>query len=282
MSTFSKGKFNASNYAKYRPVYPQSLYDTVIQYRNKHTTDPLKLIVDFGCGTGQATKELVKYGEKVVGVDPSEVMLNQAREEVPAKNVDFKQGNDKTLASLFAPSSVDLLTVAEAAHWFKYPEFWDQVAAMLKPGGLVAIWAYYTFSFVDYPVVGDIIMNYGEAANRCGPYWDPGHPILVEEYKPVVDSIPKDKFTNIYYHTNDNKQSRPEEHFELVKENVPVKAMIALLKTWSPYFNYMNANPDKPDIADLTMEEIHAKTGLNEDDLVTVKWNSITLLATRK
>lgn len=50
-------------------------------------------ITDLGCGTGLLTRTLVRPGRSVTGIDPSITMLNWAREQPGAENVNWIQGD---------------------------------------------------------------------------------------------------------------------------------------------------------------------------------------------
>lgn len=283
MSTYLNKKFGADDYAKYRPTYPWSLYEHIKEYHDKVTGGkPIKEAVDLACGTGQATQDVAKLSEHVIGFDHAEVMVEQANKQFSDSQFDFKVGADLTFAKELKPGSVDLLTVAEAAHYFHYPEFWGEAAKVLAPGGTLAIFSYFLFAFPDYPEVGELIKGYALDSDKCGPYFDSGIDLLSNQYRDLVENIPKNEFDQIEHRTNLNTEFRPTDPFELVKKDTPVGLMISLLKTWSPYFNWKNDNPGKPDIADAVMEEITKRTGLTADDRVTVKWDTVILLATRK
>lgn len=282
MSTFSKSSFGAANYAKFRPTYPPRLYEHILDYHLKHNKSAPKTVVDFGCGTGQATKALGDHCQQVLGLDPSKTMIDQALQEDHAQNVDFAVCDESSLESKVAENSIDLLTAAEAAHYFSWPQFWDRAAFILKPGGTLALFSYWTFAFPEYPEVAQIIDDYAYADDKCGPHWDSGRDCLNREYVDIKESMDPTKFTDLEYRVNHFDKFRPQEPFEQIKQNVSVDTVISLLKTWSPYFNYKAANPDKPDIADAVLHKISKATGLTADSKVTVKWNTVYILATRK
>lgn len=283
MSTYLNKKFGAVGYSKYRPTYPWSLYELIKEYHNRtNNGKPITLAVDLACGTGQATQDVAKLSEHVIGIDHSEVMVGEARKNFGGSQFAFKIGNDLNFGDVVEPRSADLLTVAEAAHYFHYPKFWEQAAKVLAPGGTLAIFAYFLFAFPDYPEVGELIKGYALDDDKCGPYFDTGIELLTKRYTDLRDNVPSSEFDKIEYRTNEFDAFRPADPFELVKRDVPVGSMIGLLKTWSPYFNWKNNNPDKPDIAEAVMNEITKKTGLTADDEVTVKWETVSLLLSRK
>eukprot|EP01026_Neomeris_dumetosa_P027614 TRINITY_DN2243_c1_g1_i8.p1 TRINITY_DN2243_c1_g1~~TRINITY_DN2243_c1_g1_i8.p1 ORF type:complete len:151 (-),score=6.62 TRINITY_DN2243_c1_g1_i8:35-487(-) len=100
----------ASNYSKFRPRYPEHLYDVIFQYSGKMDG---QLAVDIATGNGQAANSLAKHFQHVVGIDSSEEQISFA---VPERtNVSFRVGDCHRLP--FEDNSVDLLTVAQALHW---------------------------------------------------------------------------------------------------------------------------------------------------------------------
>src|SRR5690349_13363206 len=112
MNTF-KDLFSiqAKDYAKYRPTYPPELFQflsSLSKHRNK--------VWDVGTGNGQAAVELSKYFDNVYATDPSEKQINEA---VHAPNIFYK------VESAENPSvhDIDLITVAQAFHWFKHEQF---------------------------------------------------------------------------------------------------------------------------------------------------------------
>jgi len=283
MSTYLNKDFGAANYAKFRPKYPTNLFDYIAKYHSTNTNAPLDLTVDIACGTGQATQALGKYSTKVIGVDHSETMVKQAREDIKSSQFEFKVASDLNLGEEVGHSgAVDLVTVAEGAHYFHYPEFWEQAAGLLRPGGTLAIFGYSLFAVPDHPEIAAIIDDFANSDNKCGPYFDKGWSVIRDGYRELLDSIPRSDFEAIEYHFNDYDAFRPDDVFELTRENVSIGSMISLLKTWSSYFNFARAHPEVPDIADAVMDEITKKTGLRADDIVSVKWRSVYLLASKK
>jgi len=71
--------------------------------------------------------------------------------------------------------SADLVTVAQALHWFDLPSFYAEVDRVLLPGGVIAAWSYQLAS-VDAAVDRVIQRLYGEIV---GAYW-PAERALVE------------------------------------------------------------------------------------------------------
>ncbi|KAA1127233.1 hypothetical protein PGTUg99_032249 [Puccinia graminis f. sp. tritici] len=145
MSTsFSNPDYSAKSYLDHRPRYPQQLYQTILDFHNTpsttadiadYPTPQTKLALDLGCGPGIATSELVPHFEKVVAVDESEPMIQIASGHLP--HVDCRVGSATRIP--IESGTVDLITVATAAHWFP-DQWWEEASRVLKPGGTVAVW----------------------------------------------------------------------------------------------------------------------------------------------
>lgn len=89
-----------------------------------------------GCGTGISTRLLAERGYDVIGVDPNEDMLQQARREGGARYI-----CGEAAATGLADASVELVAAAQAYHWFDVPASLLEFRRILRPGGrCVAFW----------------------------------------------------------------------------------------------------------------------------------------------
>jgi SAM-dependent methyltransferase len=119
-------------YASYRPLYPQTIY------RELFRLCPVKeAAYDAGTGNGQVAAVLADVFDQVVSSDISE---NQMAQAVPKQNIVYQ----KSLAheSGLKPKSQNLITAAQAAHWFDMDLFWQEVNRIAAPGCIVALWGY--------------------------------------------------------------------------------------------------------------------------------------------
>ena len=145
MATFAKAGYNAATYALARPTYPRALFERILAFHR----GPTRLCADVGCGTGQVALEPVlrKRFERIVGVEPSSVMVQKARDvlqreqsdEALKAQIEFVQAGAEELDTVLEPGSVDLLVVAQAAHWFDWHKVWPQIGRVLRPGGTYAL-----------------------------------------------------------------------------------------------------------------------------------------------
>ena len=109
-------RFNtrADDYVKYRPNYPQAIYDFL--WKEVGVLSSFT-VADVGCGTGIFTKGLVDRCQKIVGIDPSQKMLDQARIFLGERdNLDLILGTGENLP--LSDNSVDGILCAQAFHWF--------------------------------------------------------------------------------------------------------------------------------------------------------------------
>jgi ubiquinone/menaquinone biosynthesis C-methylase UbiE len=155
-------------YARYRPTYPHKLYDFILSLvSNKESA------WDCGTGNGQAAKELANVFTNVFATDISQKQIDNAIHShnifysvQPAEHTDFPD------------NSFDLVTVAQALHWFRFDEFYKEVKRVTKHGGLFAGW---TYSLLR--ISGEIneLIGYHHY-NTLGSYWDNERKYVDEEY----------------------------------------------------------------------------------------------------
>jgi SAM-dependent methyltransferase len=129
---FSK---QSKEYSISRPTYPKSLFDFLLDLANRK-----ELAWDCATGNGQAAVALSKYFRKVIASDISEKQIENAKRT--ESNVRYEVFPAEK-ATVIEDSSVDLITIAQALHWFNFEEFYKEAKRVLrKDGGVIAAWAY--------------------------------------------------------------------------------------------------------------------------------------------
>jgi ubiquinone/menaquinone biosynthesis C-methylase UbiE len=151
---FSK---QAETYARHRPEYPDKIFQYLAGLCPTHD-----LAWDCGTGSGQAAVGLVRYFTQVVASDLSANQVSRARSHERI----LYQVSSAEKADL-ETQSADLITVAQALHWFKLSRFYTEVRRVLKPGGVLAAWCYHLT--VISPEIDEIIKTYYQVV--VGPYW---------------------------------------------------------------------------------------------------------------
>ncbi len=149
----------AEGYAAFRPGYPPELFSWLAGLVDGHA-----LAWDCGTGNGQAAGLLAAHFEQVYASDASAAQIAQA--QGPA-NVRFAVAPAE--ASGLPEASVDLLMVAQAAHWFDLPAFYAEVRRVLRPGGVIALLTY-AHHRVDAVIDVPSLVFYEQTV---GPYWPP-------------------------------------------------------------------------------------------------------------
>jgi len=109
----------AKRYASERLAYSQALYDVVLNHHTS-TGGKLDLLLDCGCGPGNAPRDLALAFDQAIGVDPGAAMI-AAAQEIGGKTksgteIRFDVAAAEELSSVegLQPESVDLLTAAMA------------------------------------------------------------------------------------------------------------------------------------------------------------------------
>jgi ubiquinone/menaquinone biosynthesis C-methylase UbiE len=120
----------ADAYERARPGYPE---DAV-----RWLTGPTPLdVVDLGAGTGKLTRSLVALGHRVTAVEPLPEMLSHLRAALP--EVTAVEGSAESIP--LPSESADVVTIAQAFHWFDHASALKEIARVLRPGGLIApVW----------------------------------------------------------------------------------------------------------------------------------------------
>jgi ubiquinone/menaquinone biosynthesis C-methylase UbiE len=162
----------ANRYADFRPHYPAALFDYLTTLVPESAT-----VWDCACGNGQATHDLAARFEKVVATDASKEQIASA---TVYPRVEFRVAPAEQ--SGLPDSSVELLTVAQALHWFDLERFYAEARRVLKPNGVLAAWAY-GMNEVEGDTVNQLVQDY--YANVVGPYWPPERKLVEEGYRTI-------------------------------------------------------------------------------------------------
>lgn len=125
------GKFGGmvKNYEKGRSGYPSEVF----AYLKSLVKVKKPLILDLGCGTGIATRQLTKIG-RVIGADPDKIMLGAARKYKSPKVMRYVAAQADKLP--FKDGTFDAVTAFSAFHWFDDKNSVAEIRRVLKPGGI--------------------------------------------------------------------------------------------------------------------------------------------------
>jgi ubiquinone/menaquinone biosynthesis C-methylase UbiE len=123
----------ANFYDRCRPAPPDALARVLCGYAG---VERPTLVIDLGCGTGLSTRYWAGKAERVIGIDPTEDMLAQARAQPHPAEIEFRSGTSN--ATGLADGCADIVTVSQALHWMDpFPTF-AEARRILRKGGVFA------------------------------------------------------------------------------------------------------------------------------------------------
>lgn len=124
----------AAEYDLVRPSYPEALVDAAC---DRARLEPGSRVLEVGSGTGKLTEMLVARGLSVDAVEPGPAMVEAARRRVSDAAVRFHVGRfeevdlpEESFAAVFSGT---------AFHWVDPAVGWSKAAAVLVPGGVLAL-----------------------------------------------------------------------------------------------------------------------------------------------
>ena len=169
-----KDHFSAlsAGYSKYRPTYPVELFRFLASVSSANN-----LAWDCATGSGQVAVALADYFSNVVASDASQSQIDAATQHA---GVEYRVATAEQ--SGLADSSVDLITVGQAFHWFNEPPFMAEACRVLRPEGVLAIWCYELCSVSDEcDAIVDKIYR-----DILGDYWSPERLMVEQGYSGVT------------------------------------------------------------------------------------------------
>jgi len=206
---------HAASYADSRPGYPPELFEWLALQCPRR-----RLAWDAGCGNGQATVALAEYFTEVYATDPSQAQIAQAS---PRENVQYavESAEDCSLGD----HTANLVTVAQAYHWFEHERFCTEARRVLANDGVVALWSY-AESMVDPDV--DAVVN------------ELHHGTLEEDWPPERRHV-LDRYRELPFPF----RAIPAPAFEMRSEWT-LPQYLAYLSSWSASQNYLRRTGTDP------------------------------------
>jgi ubiquinone/menaquinone biosynthesis C-methylase UbiE len=162
---------NSGDYAKFRPRYPQALIDRLVELV------PAKQNAwDCGTGNGQLAAMLAPFFKTIYATD---ISMEQMREADRSPNIWYSVQPAESTS--FENQQFDLITVAQAIHWFQFEDFYYEVKRTLVPNGIIAVIGYGLIQ--TEPTLQKIIDHLYR--DIVGPYWDAERRYIDEGYKTI-------------------------------------------------------------------------------------------------
>src|ERR1051325_1096525 len=163
----------ASLYTRFRPDYPPELIAFAASVATKHDA-----VWDCGTGNGQAAVALAEHFANVIATDASAEQIARAR---PHDRVEYRVARAE--ASGLDNESVDLVTVAQALHWFDREAFFSGAHRVVRAGGALAVWSYGD-PLIDEPAVDAVLQHFNH--ERMGSYWPVERGAVGEAYRAIA------------------------------------------------------------------------------------------------
>ena len=163
----------SAGYAAFRPAYPELLFAWLASVTPLH-----RLAWDCATGSGQAAVALAAHFERVVATDASSSQILAARAH---PRIDYRVALADS--SGLDDNSVDLVTVAQALHWFDIKRFFEESRRVLVPGGLLAVWSYGRL-VVEGAEVDALVQEFYHGV--VGPFWPAERALVDSGYRDIV------------------------------------------------------------------------------------------------
>ena len=226
---FSK---QASEYTKYRPHYPEALYEylaALVRSRQRAW--------DCATGNGQAALGLTPYFEQIIATDASKRQIANAIEH--SKIAYFVTAAEKPDIE---SASIDLIVVAQGLHWFDLNRFYAEARRVSKPGGVLAAWSYSLLRVA--PEIDSVLDKF--YTEVVGPFWPPERKFVDDKYQ----SIP------FPFEELDVPQFKMESKWSLER-------LIGYLGTWSAVQKFKDKHNTDP--IEIVIKELRRAWGRRED-----------------
>ncbi|WP_322069369.1 class I SAM-dependent methyltransferase [Paraburkholderia bannensis] len=124
-----------ADYVKYRPTYPREVATFV---HVECGVAPAATVADIGAGTGISSKLFLDAGHPVVAVEPNAAM-REAADRLLAGYAGYRSVAGTAEATTLPDASVDLVSAAQAFHWFDKAGTRREFARILKPRGKIVL-----------------------------------------------------------------------------------------------------------------------------------------------
>jgi len=248
----------AREYANARPQYPSQLFSFIARH-----TPHRRLAWDVGTGSGQAALALSEIYERVIATDVSEQQISHAprRPNITYAVTPRAMSLEELGSTVGEEGSVDLVTVAQALHWFDLHTFYGHVKHVLrKPGGVFAAWCY------REPVVNPSVDRvFDDLYRASAPFWDPARQIVDDEYATL--SFP---FRSVVQEGSEEEELTTDPIKFWAKKEMGLDGYMTYLRSWSAYQTAKAAGVDLLD--EQTVGRFKDAWAEIHEDVKTVSW----------
>jgi len=214
----------AEAYAVYRPSYPKALPGFLLGL-----VPGRDAAWDCGTGNGQMANILAPSFKNVYATDISAAQLDNATRR---SNIHYSR--QPAEATDFPENSFDLITVAQAIHWFNFDAFYAEVLRTARPDAILAVTGYGFLSVT--PEVNSIVQHFYDEITA--PYWEPERKYVEERYRTIPFPFKEIEAPHLQ-----------------VKYEWTLDQLLGYLGTWSAVQKYKKVNGTDP--VELVSEDLY-------------------------
>ena len=208
MPALDRFSTQAADYARYRIAYPPELYAWLLPQ-----VESRERAWDCATGNGQVAAVLA---DSFVRVDATDLSENQLAQAPQRSNIHYQRATAEHTS--FPSQRFDLITVAQAVHWFDSDAYHREVRRVARPGAVLAEWGY-QLCRLETPELTQVLDNFHDVTS--GSYWDANRRHIENEY------------ANLPFPFADVQRAR-----FAVEKRWTVDDMLNYLRTWSATANY--------------------------------------------
>jgi SAM-dependent methyltransferase len=231
----------SGDYCRFRPDYPIELYEYLAGILQER-----ELAWDVGTGNGQAASKLSQFFKKVIATD-----LNQEQLKVAIKKDNIVYDACPADKTNIPNTSVNLITVAQALHWFPLNSFYEEVKRVSKSNGIIAVWCY-PLAKITHEI--DIIVKKLYDDILGDEYWPKERRYIDEAYRTIPFPF---------------QAIEPTPPAFIIEKKYDFGQFLGYLNTWSAIKEYQKRNHKNP--VDLIMEDLLNAWGEAKEQHI-VRW----------
>ena len=126
----------SKDYAKYRDRLPKILFDQLAQ---KEVQIKNQKIIDLGSGSGIFSRDLVKHGARVIGIEPSQELIDEAKIIDSLESIDTIEYIKSKAEDFHVEDKLRIITAVRAWHWFDRIKVIENIKNHMELNGLLIV-----------------------------------------------------------------------------------------------------------------------------------------------
>lgn len=175
------------DYAKYRDIYPQSMYEKLNSLGVGRKGD---FCLDIGTGTGVLPRNMYHFGAHFTGMDIADNQIKTAKELSENKEIEYLIGNAENLP--FENEKFNSVSAVQCWRYFNKDMVIPEIYRVLKTDGILAV------AFMQWLPLEDKITNMSlELVKKYNPQWNPFSTRIPVDYNELrLNGLKKQKFVS--------------------------------------------------------------------------------------